>query len=394
MNRNLHILMAVILVIAMSELQTAGMLPNIAADLNVTTGQVGLLVSVYSLGMAIGGPVIAYVLRRKSPRTMLTRIMVAYAVIEILAPVVHSYWWLALARVLTGCLSGATFGLALTFAARLAPSPGQIGRSVSIVLSGLMIGTVIGLPLSHFIATQWDWQSCFYLLGVAPLLVSVAVRTGLPDLAKATMNESREDLKNLKSPKLWSRYLVSFLTIGAAYGSFSFFTPLLQDNAGFSPDATTMILLGYGICTVIGNLVAGRFADEHSVGVLRIGHSVLLVALVSLSLFSDIKAVTLVMVLIVGLIGISMNPALITRVTQAGGTGYLVTTVHTAVITMGVTSGTMFSAFSMSIFGQNPVIATWTGSALVVLVLIVSTFQTLSGNGKQKPAEKGLCCKV
>ncbi|MEI9534952.1 MULTISPECIES: MFS transporter [Morganellaceae] len=385
MKRNLYILMATILVVTMSELQTAGMLPNIAADLQASTGQVGLLVSVYALGMAVGGPIIAYMLRRKSPRLVLTSIIAAYAVIEILAPVVHEYWWLALARLLTGCLSGATFGLALTFAARLAPSPDQIGRSVSIVLSGLMVGTVIGLPLSHFIATQWDWQSCFYLLGVAALLVSYIVLKWLPNLAKATEDESVADIQNLKSPKLWSRYLVSFLTIGAAYGSFSFFTPLLQQNAGFSSDATTLILLGYGLCTVIGNLIVGRFADAHPVGVLRIGHSALLIALVVLSLFSDVKELTLVMVLVVGLIGISMNPALITRVTEAGGTGYLVTTVHTAVITMGVTLGTMFSAFSMNIFGQDPVIATWTGAALVVVVLIVLAMQTMRFSNTKQP---------
>ncbi|HEJ9465760.1 TPA: MFS transporter [Proteus mirabilis] len=68
------------------------MLPNIANDLNATTGQVGLLVSVYALGMAIGGPIIAYVLRRSSPRSVLTGIIAAYAIIEIIAPVVHAYW--------------------------------------------------------------------------------------------------------------------------------------------------------------------------------------------------------------------------------------------------------------------------------------------------------------
>ncbi len=385
MNRHLYILMTTILVVTMSELQTAGMLPNIADDLNATTGQVGLLVSIYALGMAIGGPIIAFVLRRSSPRSVLTGIIAAYAIIEIIAPVVHAYWWLALARILTGCLSGATFGLALTFAARIAPSPDKIGRSVSIVLSGMMVGTVIGLPLSHFIATQWDWQSCFYLLGVAALLVSLLAKVGLPDLTKATESESVEDLQNLKSPKLWSRYLVSFLTIGAAYGSFSFFTPLLQDNAGFSSDVTTLILLGYGICTVIGNLIVGRFADAHPVGVLRLGHGLLLVALITLSMFSEIKAVTLVMVLLVGLIGISMNPALITRVTQAGGTGYLVTTVHTAVITMGVTLGTMFSAFSMNVFGQDPVVATWTGAGLTVLAILAVAVQTVTF-GSKKPS--------
>ncbi|CDG19751.1 Major facilitator superfamily transporter [Xenorhabdus poinarii G6] len=375
MKRYLYILMMAILIVTMSELQTAGMLPSIATDLNEPISRVGLLVSIYALGMAIGAPIITFFLRRQSPRLALSCVIAGYAVIELVAPVVHQYWWLALARLVTGCLSGATFGLSIIFATRLAPSPSQIGRAVSIVLSGLTVGTVIGLPMSHYIANQWDWQACFYLLGIAALIISFIVAKGLPDIEKASESESAEDLHNLTSPKLWSCYLVSFLTIGAAYGSFSFFTPLLQENAGFSSDATTTILFGYGICTVIGNLIVGRFADAHPVGILITGHSILLVALITLSLFSHVKTITLIMVLIVGLIGISMNPALVTRVTKAGGTGFLVTTVHTTLVTLGVTSGTTFSSFSMGIFGENPVVATWTGVFLVVLVLCVLTLQ-------------------
>lgn len=376
MNKHLYILMLTILIVTMSELQTAGMMPNIANDLAVSTGHTGLLVSVYAFGMAIGGPVIAYFLRRAPPRQALSAVVACYALFELLAPIIHQFWWLALLRLITGCLSGATFGLSLTFAASLAPSPNQIGRCVSIVLSGLMVGTVLGLPLSHFIANQWNWQSCFYLLGIAAFAVSLVVSKQLPHLNGASEDESIEDLRNLKSPVLWSRYLVSFLTIGAAYGSFSFFTPLLQENAGFSPDATTAILFCYGICTVIGNLIVGRYSDAHPIGVLRIGHLTLFIALVAISLFSHDKLITLMMVLIVGLVGISMNPALVTRVTRAGGAGNLVTTVHTAVITLGVTSGTMFSSFAMGLFGENPIVATWTGAVLVAIVSVVLALQT------------------
>lgn len=165
------------------------------------------------------------------------------------------------------------------------------------------------------------------------------------------------------------------MTIGAAYGSFSFFTPLLQDNAGFDSKTTTLILFSYGICTVIGNFIVGRYSDSHAVGVLRTGHFILFIALITLSLFSHIQIITLLMVLIVGLVGISMNPALVTRVTRAGGSGNLFTIVHTAVITLGVTSGTMFSSLAMRVFGEDPVIATWTGALLVAIVSVVLFFQ-------------------
>ncbi len=48
---------------------------------------------------------------------------------------------------------------------------GQIGEAVSIVLSGIMVGTVVGLPVSHFIAGRWNWQATFYILGAAALAV-------------------------------------------------------------------------------------------------------------------------------------------------------------------------------------------------------------------------------
>ena len=339
MKKHLYVLMLTIMVVVMSELQVAGMMPEIAADLGVTISQVGLLVSVYSLGMAIGGPLLAYAFRYSPPKRSILSVVAAYAVLEVLVPLVHEYWWVALIRVLTGCLAGAAFGLSVTFGARLAPIAEKIGEAISIVLGGIMVGTVIGLPLSHFIAGRWGWQSSFYVLGAAALLLFAISAIFLPAREAATQDDAAQDIRNLRSPRLWSRYLVSLLTIGAAYASFSYFTPLLEQSAGFTTDTTTLILLAYGICSFIGNLIVGKFADRHAVGVLRLGHAVLFVSLGLLALFGHVQPIVLVMVLFVGLAGVTMNPALVTRVAEVGGTGNLVSTVHTSVITMGVTLG-------------------------------------------------------
>lgn len=138
MKRHLYLLMFTLLVVTMSELQTAGMMPYMAADLAVSTGTIGLLVSAYALGMAIGGPLVAIGLRGLPPRRALCLVVGAYALLEVAAPLVHEFWWLALIRVLTGCLAGAMFGLCISFGATLAPSPERIGQNVAIVMSGLM----------------------------------------------------------------------------------------------------------------------------------------------------------------------------------------------------------------------------------------------------------------
>ncbi|MCT1453280.1 MULTISPECIES: MFS transporter [Corynebacterium] len=382
MKKYLYVLMLTIMVVVMSEFQTAGMMPQIAADLGVSTGQVGTVVTLYALGMALGGPLLVYLLRHRPPKASLLIVIGTYAALEVLVPLIHEFWWLALLRVLTGCLSGAAYGIAVSYSARLAPSPEKIGEAVSIVLGGIMIGTVIGLPLSHFLAARWGWQSSFYILGIAAFAVFLISLLTLPAREAATQEAAAQDLRKLRSPKLWSRYLVSLLTIGAAFAGFSYFTPLLEQNAGFATNTTTLILLAYGIVSFIGNLIVGKFADQHAIGILRIGHTLLFISLALLGAFSNAQPLVLAMVLIVGVAGVPMNPALVARVAEIGGTGNMVSTVHTSLITMGVALGSAIGALAIGRAGDDPSAAMWIGAAFAVLATLTLATQA---RGRRQP---------
>lgn len=377
MKRNsLYLLMVTIAVTIMSELQVAGMMPAMSADLDVSIGQLGMLVSVYAAGMAVGGPLFAWFLRYSPPKGALLTIVAVYSLVQVLVPVVDAFWWIILMRMITGALAGASFGLSVTYGALLAESPQKIGEAVSIVLGGIMVGTVLGLPLSNVISNHWGWQSSFHVFGAITFLLFLACLAFLPKREAPTQDAATRDVQNLRMPRLWARYLVSLLTIGAAYASFSFFTPLLEDNAGFSTNATTIILLAYGVCAYVGNMIVGKFADTHAVAVLRIGHALLFVALLVLATFSNIQPLVLVMVIVVGFVGVTMNPALVRRVAEVGGTGTMVSTLHTAVISAGVTLGSSISGFMMTVLGDgnNPAIAMWTGALLAIFsALILAT---------------------
>ena len=382
MKKYLYVLMLTIMVVIMSEFQTAGMMPQIAADLGVSTGQVGTVVTLYALGMALGGPLLVYLLRHRPPKGSLLIVIGTYAALEVLVPLIHEFWWLALLRVLTGCLSGAAYGIAVSYSARLAPSPEKIGEAVSIVLGGIMVGTVIGLPLSHFLAARWGWQSSFYILGIAAFAVFLISLLTLPAREAATQEAAAQDLRKLRSPKLWSRYLVSLLTIGAAFAGFSYFTPLLEQNAGFATNTTTLILLAYGIVSFIGNLIVGKFADQHAIGILRIGHTLLFVSLALLGAFSNAQPLVLAMVLIVGVAGVPMNPAMVARVAEIGGTGNMVSTVHTSLITMGVALGSAIGAIAIGRAGDDPSAAMWIGAAFAILATLTLATQA---RGRRQP---------
>lgn len=376
MQRHLFLLMLTMLIVVASELQVPAVMPEMARDLGVDTGKIGLLVSLFALGMALGGPVIAFAMRHQPPKRALLTVVAAYAIPEMAVPLIHEYWWVALMRIVTGCLAGAAVGLSVAYATRLASNPARIGEAVSIVLSGIMVGVVVGLPVSHFIASRWNWQATFYVLGIAAFLVFVVSVLALPEKSAATADDSAQDLRNLRLPKLWARYLVSFLTIGSAYAAFSYFTPLLEQSAGFSNDATTLILLAYGLCSLVGNIIVGKLADKHAVGVLRFGHALLFVSLGVLAVAGQVQPLVLAMVLIVGLAGVTMNPPLVTRVVEVGGSGNLVATVHMSIITLGITVGTAVSAATISAFGDDPSVAMWTGCVFALLAAVVLALQT------------------
>lgn len=378
MRRPLYWLMGTLLLVAMSELQTMGMLPDMARSLGTSTAMIGTLISVYAFGMAIGGPLLAWALRLVPPKAALLGVVAVYAVLEAAVPLVHDYWWIATLRLLTGGLGGAVFGLTLTMAARLAPGPDRIASSISIVLNGLMLGAVLGLPISHAIASAWNWQTSFVVLGAAGLIIALLDIRALPSLPAVSAQSSAEDMQQFRSPRLWGRYLVSLLTIGATYGAFSYFTPLLEEDAGFSSNMTTLILFGDGLCTVIGNNLVGRYAHRRAVTLLRVGHFSLTAALVVLALFSDVPPAALSGVLLAGLVGVSMNPALVARVVQVAGAGGLVNTVHTSVITLGVVAGSAVGGLAISAGGDRSASAAmWTGAVLAFLAIAVLGAQTL-----------------
>lgn len=214
------------------------------------------------------------------------------------------------------------------------------------------------------------------MLSAAAFLLFLLSLATLPNLQAVSQADAAQDLRNLRSPRLWSRYLVSLLIMSAVYGAYSYFTPLLEERVGLSRNLTTIVLLAYGAFSLVGNLVVGKFVDRHAVAVLRTGHGLLIVSLGLIALAVSHAWLVITMVMIVGLVGVTMSPAQVTRVAEVGGTGNLVSTVHASVSSMGIALGTAVGGAMIGAFQDDPTIAMWTGAAFAVLSAAVLALQT------------------
>jgi len=351
-----------------SEFQVSGMLTVMAADLGVPIPHIGYLVSMYACAMAFGGPLLTVALLKKPPKAALLTLYAIFICGESLGALSQSYQMLAAARLVTGAVSGAFFGTALAICVQLVKER-QRGWAMSIVLAGIMAGTVLGLPMANLIGTHLGWRESFWAtvgLTTIAALLSVAV---IPSLPAQTSVSLRGELSALKNPRLWLAFSTSLLIIGATFAAFTYFIPILKEVSGYSDSAVAGLLCAYGAATVVGNLVVGKLADRHTLSTLTIGLCLLTAFMAMFGIFADNKLFAAVSLVGIGLVGVTMNPAMVTRVMRAANGRPLVNTVHTSVITLGIMTGAFLGGLAIST-GYGLQAPLWVGCTMALAGLL------------------------
>ncbi|MEY9212373.1 MFS transporter [Thermobifida halotolerans] len=367
MPKSVYLMALGIFAMVTSELLVSGLMPQMSEDLGATIPQIGYLVTAFALAMALGGPIATVAVLRLRTNHALLVLFVLFFAGNALAAAATSYWPMVVARIVTGAASGAFFGVALSAVAQVT-QPHLRGRATGVALQGLMVGTLLGLPLSTLIGEQFGWRAAFVAVGALTVVVAVATMIALPRLDRPEdAGQLRSELTVFRRPRLWFIMATSTLIIGATFAAFSYFAPILTEVTGFSRDIVPLLLLGYGAATVVGNIVVGRLALSHTITVIVTGLVLNTLFLVTFALFADIPALALLAMVGIGLVGITLNPAMITRVQRAGNARALVNTLHSSFITMGVVVGSAIGGLGIDTFGLRAPL--WVGATLAVLAL-------------------------
>ena len=362
-----------------SEFQVAALMNIMTTDLHISLPMTGYLITVYALAMAIGGPLLALVLLKHPPRRSLLILLVLFIASQALGAMAGSYLPLVTARILTGAVAGAYIGCAVSTGVKLVPQQ-QIPAAITVVLGGLMIGTVIGLPLASFIGNLAGWRISFWSVVVITLLALWLTHKTLPSTLAPDDINLKEELRALKNPTLWRAYSTSLLIIGATFAGFSYFTPILSAQTGFSSGQVTGLLLVYGMATVLGNAVVGRLAGRYALPVIACGLLALVGFFALFASFIQLPSVAIACVIGVGLFGVTMNPAMVTRVMGAAGNRQLVNTLHTSMVTFGLMLGSLLGGLSIEYgFGLSAPLWIGAGMALCGLLTLLPDVKTPQG---------------
>ncbi|MFH9657779.1 MFS transporter [Streptomyces sp. NPDC017248] len=383
MPRAVHVLALGIFAMVTSEFAVAGLMPQMAAGLHATVPQIGYLITAFAVAMAAGGPLLTMAVLRLPPRTALLVLFAVFLTGNVLAATATGYGTMLAARVVTGVASQAFFGVAVSLCVRLAP-PEARGRAVAVAMNGLMLGTLLGLPLSTLVGERLGWRAAFWAVCALALVAAAATAAGVPRLDAAPSEGLRAEAGVLTRPRLWLALAGSTLIIGATFSAFSYFSPLLTGLTGFDAGTVPLLLIAYGAATVVGNTVVGRLADRYTAPVLALGLLLNALFLTGFAVFAALPVPAVACMLGVGLVGVTMNPAMVTRVQRAGNAGPLVNTVHSSFITLGVIIGSSLGGVAIDLWGLRAPL--WLGAALAVAGLPTVLPELRHARGAAGPA--------
>ncbi len=250
--------------LGIAEFVMMGILPNVAHALDISIPSAGHFISAYALGVCCGAPMLILLRRRPMRQTLLflVALMMAGSFCAALAP---SYWMMLIARFVSGLPHGAYFGVASIVASRLA-KPGKEAEAVAVMIAGMTVANLLGVPFGTLLSTFLSWRLVFALVVLWGALTLWAIRHWVPDMDPLPDTGFRGQFLFLRHLAPWLILATTMLGNGGAFCWYSYVSPMLTSISGFRPEAITglMVLAGGGM--VLGNLCGGWLSVRFTPG--------------------------------------------------------------------------------------------------------------------------------
>ena len=250
--------------LGIAEFVMMGILPDVTKDLGISIPVAGHFIPAYALGVCVGAPVL--ILARKHPLKHILLVLVTLMMIgNTCAALAPNYWVLLLARFISGLPHGAYFGVASIVAEQLADK-GKGSEAVSIMIAGMTIANLFGVPLGTSLSNSISWRVTFLLVGCWGVIILYYIWRWVPHVEGLKDTGFKGQFQFLKTPAPWLILGATALGNGGVFCWYSYINPLLTEVSGFTAESITalMVLAGFGM--VVGNLVSGRLSDRYTPG--------------------------------------------------------------------------------------------------------------------------------
>ncbi|QBS39500.1 MFS transporter [Nocardia sp. CS682] len=260
-----YVLGASVFALGTSEFIVSGLVDQIAGSLGVSVPQVGQLITAFALGMLIGAPLMAVLTLGRDRKTVLLVAVTVFCVADLLT-VIPVFGLMFTMRLIAAMACATALTVAQVMAVALA-GPGRMPQAIAVILGGMTLANVAGVPLGSLVGALFSWQVIFVLIGVMSAIGAVLVALFVPRLPRDHGPEVglgtlvARELRSLVQVRVFVALATIVLFETALFSVYAYVQPLLIEASGISVHQVPIVLFLFGIGLFVGNTVGGRLAQ-------------------------------------------------------------------------------------------------------------------------------------
>jgi predicted MFS family arabinose efflux permease len=242
--------------------------PQLMRIFQIEPHEFSFLVSAYTLAAGISGFLGTFWLDRVDRKSALIGLYTLFTIGTIACALAPSYYWLLIARTLTGAFGGIMSSLTLMIVGDVTPNEKR-GSAIGFVMASFSVASVFGVPFGLHLANLYSWHMPFFVLaGISSIFVALAffsippVRAHLNPLLKRDLSPAAI-LKDVASdPNQKRALLFTFLLTVGHFSIVPFISPSMVANVGFTEHDLTWIYFIGGMATIFTSPYIGKLTDR------------------------------------------------------------------------------------------------------------------------------------
>lgn len=243
-----------------TEALPAGLLPQISAGMNISGALAGQFVTLYAVGSLVAAIPLITATQGMRRRPLLLLALTGFVVANTVTAFSGNYVITMAARFLAGVSAGLVWALLAGYAARMVPDEKK-GRAIAIAMVGTPLALSLGVPAGTLLGSLIGWRMCFGIMSVMAVGLMVWVRIRVPDFAGLAAGK-RLPLRQILTLAGVRPVLFVVLTFVLAHNIFyTYIAPFLA-SVGMA-ERTDLILLVFGVASLLGIWVIGVFVDRY-----------------------------------------------------------------------------------------------------------------------------------